>query len=42
MKASVPPDSDIARSIDGSIAEARARAGKGQGASPPSSGESAQ
>ncbi|MDR2016893.1 MAG: c-type cytochrome biogenesis protein CcmI, partial [Burkholderiales bacterium] len=31
MKASVPPDSDIARSIDGSIAEARARAGKGQG-----------
>jgi cytochrome c-type biogenesis protein CcmH len=39
MKATVPPDSDIARSIDGSIAEARARAGKGQGASPPSSGE---
>lgn len=28
MKATVPPDSEIARSIDGSIAEARARAGK--------------
>ncbi|MCL2297537.1 MAG: c-type cytochrome biogenesis protein CcmI [Proteobacteria bacterium] len=31
MKATVPPDSEIARSIDGSIAEARARAERGTG-----------